>query len=295
MNRLLLLVLGLLCAGTISLAASCASTTTSPQIPYRIATDKIGSQLDWVSGQLEVVGIGLTGNVASPSARLDAQTTAMTMLMREARRAIADMRIDAQTCVADAYNNADVKRAVADQLANLQIVDEQYDEKTGRFAVVGVLPLLGQQGLTTLGVLAMPPAKSLEFTTKQITITTPMPRGHTPQHFDAPYTGIIVDSDQALISPCLLPHVLRFDGKELWGPAQLKPIDIMNGAVRYAASVEDAIARQLAGERPLVITAIGNAANYYPVVNLDDVYMTLTEQKSHRIMERLPWVITLGK
>jgi len=52
---------------------------------------------------------------------------------------------------------------------------------------------------------------------------------------------------------------------------------------------------QLAGDRPLILTAIGNGLSYNPVINLDDVYLVMLHQKKTHIFNALPVVITLGQ
>jgi len=88
---------------------------------------------------------------------------------------------------------------------------------------------------------------------------------------------------------------MRFDGKELWGPFSLTPADAIAGPVRYAPNLAAALRDGLGGERPLIITAVGNGLSYNPVVNLDDVFMVMTQQKKNRILNCLPIIITLGQ
>jgi hypothetical protein len=136
--------------------------------------------------------------------------------------------------------------------------------------------------------------KPIDFSDKLMTMTMPIPRGWTPQKFEAPYTGIIVDGDQAMLTPCLFPRILRFDGKELWGPFTLTPADVISGPTRYAASLEAAIQQKTAGDHPLIVTAVGNGLGCNPVLNLDDIYLILLQQKENKILNKLPIVITLG-
>ena len=262
-------------------------------LPYLIATDHTGSLVNWSAGQVEVVGVGLTqGNDALTQWR--ARTNAMVVLVEEAKLALAKVRLDGTTTLKPVLEKAEFQEQAKGFVGNITVVDEIWNKKKGTYAVVGTIPLFGAQGLVTLGAKALPPFSALELKEDLLVITAPIPRGYTPQHAAAPYTGIIINGDDALLTPCLFPHIMRFDGKELWGPAAVAGDNLTRGAVRYAPNLETALDKKAAGERPLVLSAIGNAQGSYPIVNLDDCYLVLTQQKATHIFDNLPIVITLG-
>jgi hypothetical protein len=70
---------------------------------------------------------------------------------------------------------------------------------------------------------------------------------------------------------------------------------VLSGPARYARNLRYALTEKLAGERPLILQAIGHAQAAYPVVNLDDVYLVLSQQKFAKILDKLPIIITLGE
>ena len=292
----------LACLGSclVGWTASALVSHENDRVAYLLRTDRSGSQMNWLGGQLEVVGVGFAPGKEA-YAQWKARTSAMAVLVHEASRALAPIRFDNGMFLGPALDSADPKTKVElqkftdDLVANIEIIDEIWDEAHGTYAVVGRLPLYGAQSLATLGIRLQGTFHPLDLPGSLVTINAPIPRGCTPQHFTAPYTGVIINGDDALLSPCVFPHILRFDGKELWGPASITSASVENGSVLYATNLDIALQRKLAGARPLVLTAIGNGLGCYPVINLDDTYLVLTQQKATHLLERLPIVITLGQ
>jgi len=285
------LLLALVCTGLAAPPASCESPT---DCPGTLRTDRPGGKVNWATGQLEVVGIGLALGKGT-AARQQARSTAFTILINEARRQLAGLQVDQETKLGAALADAALKKQADRLVAQIVIRHERWDEATGTYTIVGTLPVYGEHGLSDLGSRALTSFKPLELKMEQITITAPAPRGHTPQRFAAPYTGIIIDADACLLTPCLFPRIMRFDGKELWGPFTLAPAEVLSGPVRYAGNLETALQERLAGERPLILSAIGTALATNPVLNLDDIYLALRLQRDERIFSRLPIIITLGQ
>ena len=264
-----------------------------PPVPFQISTDRTRHAMNWFDGQMEVVGKGFALNGGG---KVQARATAYTILISQAKKAIATLQVDSGTMLAPVLkDDAEAKRIADEMVARIVIAGEQWDEKTGAYTIVGVMPLYGQHSLTYLGAKALPGFKPIDLTNDLITITRPIPRGHTPQKFAEPYTGIIVNGDQALLTACLYPRIMRFDGKELWGPFTLTPADAIAGPMRYAPNLQAALRDGLGGERPLIVTAVGNGLSYNPVINLDDVYLVMLQQKKNRILNCLPIIVTLGQ
>ncbi|MHB0935203.1 MAG: hypothetical protein ACYDCO_20500 [Armatimonadota bacterium] len=281
-----------LMSGVIAAPATEGQLPAPPPVPFQINTDRTRHAMNWFDGQMEVVGKGFALN----GGMVQARATAYTILINQARKAIATLQVDSGITLAPVLKDDPDAKRIADQMvARIVIASEQWDEKTGAYTIVGVMPLYGQHSLTYLGAKAMPSFKPIDLTNDLITITMPIPRGHTPQKFAEPYTGIIVNGDQALLMPCLYPRIMRFDGKEMWGPFTLTPADAIAGPVRYAPNLQAALRDGLGGERPLIITAVGNGLSYNPVVNLDDVYLVMVQQKKNRILNYLPIIVTLGQ
>jgi len=276
-------------------APPASPTEDMPTIAYQIRTDRTGRVIDWIGGQLEVCARGFVLGKGE-AAKRQARSTALTLLVNEARRGLAAVPVDSTMLLRAALQQDDVRPSAESIIAQIRIASERWDEKSGVYTIVGVLPLYGERGLSYLGAQSMASFAPLAMPESMITITNPIPRGHTTQRAAAPYTGIIVDGDKAMLTPCLLPRIVRFDGKELWGPFMLTlPDDLIIGPVHYAPNLEFALQAQLAGERPLIVTAVGHAQEYHPVLNVDDVYLLLNQQKQEAIFGSLPIIITLGR
>jgi len=282
---------GLLCVLVVLSSLAVAAAAKEPAV-YRIDTSRTRHAVNWFDKQMEVVGKGFA---LGKGDMVQARATAYTILINEARAAVAALRVDSATRLGTALKDAEAKSIANEMVARIKIVSEQWDEKARAYTIVGVMPLYGQYSLTYLGAKAMTSFTPIDLQEDMITITIPIPNGYTPQKYAEPYTGIIVDGDQALLSPCLFPRIMRTDGKELWGPFSLSPAEAIAGPTRYALNLDAALREKLAGDRPLILTAIGNGLSYNPVINLDDVYLVMLHQKKTQIFNALPIVITLGQ
>lgn len=297
MNRTLLCLVGLVVCSCASLAGWTAEPAAKPapsKTTYEIRTDRTGSQPNWLTGQLEVVGVGYA-STKTGVAKGQARATALSMMTAEARSALGRVPVDASILLSAALKTNEQRQLADEAVSNLNVINETWDAEHGIYTVVGVLPLYGNNGLTLLGSKALGAAKPQEWKIEQLTLTTPIPRGRTPQQFEAPYTGIIVDGDAVLATTCMYPRLVRFDGKEFWGPSNLSPAAMITDSFRYASNLQTAIAQKLAGERPVIVSAIGTTPDGYPVFNVDDVYLLLREQKAVRLLEKSMIVITLGR
>jgi hypothetical protein len=283
------------------LPALILENTTLINAHYAIGTLAAGAQINWLTGQLESVGIGY-GTGSDEAAKIQARATAIMVMVHEARRLMPQLPFDADFTAGDAVAKAGSTVNMETIFTGIATVDERWERDTRRYVMVGVIPLYGRNGVTKLAFSTLLPETPATPSMSDLTMLRPIPRGHTPQRFGDPYTGIIIDGDALLLQPCLCPRLLRFDGVELWGPGTVLP-DMPNsipkpllaGPVRYLRNVDEAVASGLAGDRPLILQAVGAAYGRYPVLNLDDSYMiTLYDQQSG-LLSRLPMLITLGQ
>jgi len=262
---------------------------------FRIRTDQCGSALNWFTGQLEAVGIGYTVEKGEMG-RFEAQSTALALMRLEATKVINDISIDGMATLGS-LNDGDLPRLRAMLLKDLTIIKEEWREQAGSFTVIGVLPLYGPTSAAALGVRrATMSSPIIEVAASELNLASFIPAGYTPQPFTAPYTGVIVNCDHVLISPCLFPTLLRTDGKPFWGPiTEPNPLLVANGQMRYAPDLQIALQQNLAGKRPLILTAVGAGKGYHPVMNIDDVFLALQQQKKTELLQRKPVVVTLGQ
>lgn len=298
MRRITLLLLVIISA--FAAVATWAQETAAPapvavNRAYAIQTDRAGAALNWHTGQLEAVGVGYAINRGEIGKR-QARATALSIMGREARRVVATIQADASGTLGVTVGKNDLRTLTDSLSTRLTIVQERWDARNGTITLVGVVSFYGDAGATGLGAQVIKSSKALTLKPGELLITAPMPKGQTPQLYkEGPYTGIIVNGDGALLTPCLYPRIMRFDGQELWGPSQIAPDAMLAGPVRYAPNLKTALAEGLAGERPYIVEAVGNAMSLYPVINLDDVYYLLREQKYQQLLKNVPVVITLGK
>lgn len=262
---------------------------------YVVNTEHLGSRVNWLTGQLEAVGIAFA-NSAGAIPRVQARANAADLMRREARKGLLALPVDGTRTVRAAVEDEAGKQACEKVLNGLTVVEERWDPRTRKYTVIAVLPFYGEQGATSLGLATLKDAPPVTLAEEQVLLKLPVPRGRTPQRFDAPYTGIIINGDSVLLTPCLFPRLLRFDGKEFWGPSTLTPSMAVDGPVRYLPNLQAALDSGLAGERPLVLDAVGTGQDgYYPVLNLDDVYTLLLQQRDEKLLSRSQILVTLGQ
>lgn len=292
--RILALALGA-CLATAAWAGQTGAPPTLPLLTahYQIRTDRCGSQVNWVAGQLEVVGIGYAaGN--GEMAKYQAMAVAQEVMQREAARALRELPVDGQVTLTAPQNDA-MQALITSLPATLTPIDERWEAKSGRYTLVGALPLYGPHGVAVPALKVMNLTEPLTVKEDELALISKIPAGHTIQPFSAPYTGVIINADNVLLTPCLYPSLLRTDGQALWSPAVTTPDALINGQVRYTANLEAALQQHLAGARPLILTAIGTARGCHPVLDIDDVFLALSQQKAAQVLQLKPIVITLGR
>jgi len=260
---------------------------------YQIRTDRSGNKPNWFTGQLEAVGVAYAAE-GGEIARYQSLATAQTIMQHEAAKGLAALTFDGQTKVGsltDEKSQALIKKL----LAGTTIIEERWDAKARSYTVVGVIPLYGANGVAMLGMDLPCVTDPMEVKTEEMALITAIPKGHTPQPYEAPYTGVIINCESVALTPCLFPSLLRSDGKTFWGPAALiKPEEIAKGIIHYVPNLDTALQQQLAGKHPLILTAIGTGRGCHPVTNIDDVFLALSQQKSAQLLQTNV-VITLGR
>ncbi|MEI7833718.1 MAG: hypothetical protein WCJ56_11050 [bacterium] len=261
---------------------------------YVISTHHSGSSVNWITGQLEAVGVGYSvqrGQVGMIQARM----AAVKIMTVEARTALAKIPVDGDATLDTAGKSKELQELAEATLTSLTIIDEKWDDHKGICTVVGVLPLWGGGGAIGLGAKLISPV-----------ITTPQPEtlvlsrqyalGFSTFYNPAkPFTGVIIDADDVLLAPCLFPRAFRFDSVELLGPRQWNPDTAATGIVRYATNLKEATNAKRAGEHPLILKAQGTLKRVYPVLNLDDSWLLYHEWLKTDLAKTGPIIITLGK
>jgi hypothetical protein len=277
-------------------------TMPTLNLSYAISTKASGAQINWLTGQIEAVGIGY-GTSGNADAQAQARATAIIVMVHQARRLLPLLPIDADATMGDVAARLGVPADMESIFTGIVTVDEYWEKDTHRYVMVGVLPIYGMtgtgrdndKGITQLASEVVFKETPAVPALSDMMLLRPIPRGHTPQRFSEPFSGIIIDADNILLSPCLYPRLLRFDGQELWGPETTDYASMLAGPVRYARNVDDAVYSGLAGDHPAILQAIGSVYDRYPILNIDDSYLLLRNDIQHGLLARLPIVITLGQ
>ncbi len=275
------------------------TTVTAPApVPviseYVISQDHSGSSVNWITGQLEAVGVGYSvqrGQVGMIQARM----AAVKIMTVEARKAFANIPVDGDATLDTTDKSKELQELAEATLTSLTIINEKWDDRKGICTVVGVLPLWGGGGVVGLGAKLLSPVIATP-QPETLALSRPSARGFTTFYNPAkPFTGVIIDADDVLLAPCLYPRMFRFDSVELLGPVQWSPDTKTTGIVRYATNLKEAIGAKRAGEHPLILKAQGTLKRVYPVLNLDDSWLLYHEWLKTDLAKTGPIIITLGK
>jgi hypothetical protein len=283
----------------LSAAAWCESCPpVGPAVPinpaYEIALTVTGAHFNWSTGQLEAVGLGYAPG-GDLEAMQHARSVAVMQMVQEARRIFPSLAVDGIGTLQGAMTDAN-KAAIDAIFTAVSVVDERWNAATHIYTVVGIVPLFGEHGVAPIAVKLLPDTATQRLSMDELNMLRPVPRGHSPQVAEPPYTGVIVNGDLALLKPCLFPRIYRFDGLEIYGPSAPAADILPYGPVRYVRNLDEALAQKVAGDKPLILEAIGTAkGGLYPVINLDDAYRAVRAQRDEKLLERQPLVITLGQ
>jgi hypothetical protein len=76
------------------------------------------------------------------------------------------------------------------------------------------------------------------------------------------YTSVIIDAAGFKITRSMMPKILRPDGSEVWGTMKVDYDFVADcGLISYARNTADALANKRAGDKPLVLRAIGRGSS----------------------------------
>ncbi|MEI6519006.1 MAG: hypothetical protein WCO98_03030 [bacterium] len=256
-----------------------------------ITTDCANARTNWAAERIEAAGVSYITSFDKYSVII-ARKAAYQVMRNEMKNIIPTIAVDAEKKISDAVKNSD--DIVIKMVDQVKIIADYPDKKNKRYVIVGVLPIFGENGLTALAY-NVTGNKVSAITAKDITFTSVIPHGHTPQLADGPYTGIIINNDTAQVKPSLLPRMLRFDGKEVWNPNDIALDKAASGPIRYSRNLRTAIDSNIAGTNPLILESVGNYGGYYPVFNVDDIiFMHQLKEEDDELFSFLPFIFTMG-
>jgi hypothetical protein len=256
-----------------------------------ISTDRANARTNWAAERIEAVGVSYITSFDKYSLIIS-RKAAYQVMRNEMKNIIPTIAVDAEKKIFDAVKDSDdIIKKMVDQV---NIIADYPDKKNKRYVIVCVLPIFGENGLTALAY-NVTGNKISSIKAKDITFTITIPHGHTPQLADGPYTGIIINNDNAQVKPSLLPRMLRFDGKEIWNPNDIPLDKAAAGPIRYSRNLQSAIDSNAAGTNPLILEAVGNYGGYYPVFNVDDIiFMHQLKEEDDELFSFLPFIFTMG-
>jgi hypothetical protein len=97
------------------------------------------------------------------------------------------------------------------------------------------------------------------------------------------YSGLVINAQGLRLVRCMSPKILRPDGSEVWGTVKADYDFVSDyGIVGYALSLGEAISNRRAGDRPLVLRAMGrgdSASKGDLVVSREDAELILAEDR----------------
>lgn len=94
-------------------------------------------------------------------------------------------------------------------------------------------------------------------------VTPPTPREEPPAEEDG-YSSVIIDTRGLNVERCMSPKIVRPDGSEVWGTVNVSSDYVIDqGIVVYARSMGDARRIDRAGNRPLIIKAVGRGGSRF--------------------------------
>jgi hypothetical protein len=104
------------------------------------------------------------------------------------------------------------------------------------------------------------------------------------------YTSVIIDTRGFNVWRCMSPKIRHADGSEVWGTVRVDPDYVIeHGIVIYAHTIEEAKHLDRAGDRPVVIRAVGKNGGKFgtdPVLSEADAERLLSLNARDRFMDR---------
>ncbi len=204
--------------------------------------------VDWSNGVIEAKGIGFPPGTAANSAQ--ARSLAKGSAIEDARKSllsvIEQLPLTSEQSVKDYIEmNGSLRKDLTSLCLNAHLCDIAYGDN-GLVAVTLSLRLYG-----TLSEKILP---------QNIKVIPSIAQEPRNQKKNGAYTGIILDCRGLRKSPVLVPKVVDEDGVEVYGPAYASRESAVSfGMAVWLKDISFARANSRAGDKPLVVKAIGSA------------------------------------
>jgi hypothetical protein len=264
-------------------------------------------RINYEAGVVKAVGLGAVAppNLSNTRTQrvLDARDAAVADALRNLSLAAARVRVTADTRVENYLLKSDrVRVRVEGAVRGAEVIEEKLLPTSGLYRVVVQVPLSGPGSLAEALGVEKPAAKSILVASRPVPRVTPAPlptpaqtpapdpyAPGMPAPEDAEYTSLIVDCRGLRVSATMSPKLYDSDGHEVYGTVKCSPdYAIDKGVVAYPRSMDYALNRSRAGERPLIVKARGVADRFRfnPVISNRDADRARQANRSGRFFER---------
>ena len=225
-----------------------ASAQMMNQDPGAYTQQFDNGQIDWQSGMVTAVGIGVPSSKAvnAAQARAMAKRGATVIARRNLLEIIKGVQIDSETTVQNyMVSNDVVYTSVRGFLQNSQILDVAYMSDGSIEVTVGI-NLRGGFANTLLPP-TMPFAPSI-------------PGSQEPSGPSSTYTGLLIDARGLGVRPAMSPKILDEAGTEVYGSALVsREYALQQGMAGYAKDEERAVKNPRIAANPLMVKAVNVA------------------------------------
>ena len=217
------------------------------------------------SSYITAVGIGRPDERGMAMSREAAVVAAQRNLLS----IIQGVQIDSETIMRDLMIESDVvKRNVSGLLVGAKIIEENM-LSDGSYIVKMRVPLYGKSGSVASAVLPVVMNDKPQPVQKAERNNIPQPEAEKIQSEN--YTGVIVDAGGMNLSPTFSPVIYDENGRDIYGAKNIDAdFAVREGMVSYATNVNDEVAKNRAGNNPLIIkaTRVKGGASPQSLVNV---------------------------
>lgn len=237
--------------------------------------EKVGGKgnIDWTKGALYATGVGAVPRDENNDAiaYLKAREYASLDAMRNLLMVIKHVHIDAHSTGADFVSTSTVIRAEVEGLLKGPEIISERKIRIGHDTMVEVTVRTRMYGDHSVASVFLPeeikrnpapePPQAAPDEAPAEAPVAPVPAQPQaePAQEDSPrYTSVIIDTRGFQIERDMAPKLCRGDGSEVWGSVHVDPDYVIeHGIVIYTHSIADARVTDRAGNRPLVLHAVG--------------------------------------
>lgn len=268
-----------------------AGTTPAAQATVEIsAVMKMEAKaVNWNKGSnSDIVAVGI--GRPDPRGMALSREAAIMAAQRNLVGIIKGLQIDSETTMDEFLIGRDtVNRKITGMLRGAQVVEEDVTSEGGYYVMMRV-PLYGQDSIAAAVVPEIASNNPKPFA--EVTETT-LPPAQVQVLQSGSYTGVVVDTSGLGLESTFSPVIFDTNGRAVYGIENLKPDAIISmGMVSYSNSINDQIARDRAGNNPLVVKAVEirggqNSVNRVnAVVSVEDADRILMANQSSHMLER---------